>query len=197
MVEASPEHQADVGAEDQSPPMPKWVPVLIGVVLVAMAGLAVYTGLHYRNPPLANGIIKMRRPPRPSTGGGSPGEPGPGASLVLPGESGDNAPSPNAPINGRTRAVIRGGPEGIEVAPHLTARRAVIISVLPDDALVYVNETPVGTAGQLKEPYEFPAPGSYTVRITAPGYRDQQFIVTSSETATPEVATLKAELKKQ
>jgi hypothetical protein len=197
-VKDEPEGQADIGAEDPSPSMPKWVPVLIGAVLVAMAGLAIYTGIHYRNPPLANGIIRMRQPPRPATGGGAPGEPGPGASLVLPGESGDNAPSPNAPVNSRTRAVIRGGPEGIDVAPHLTARRGMIISAQPDDAMVYVNETPVGTAGQLKEPYEFPAPGSYTVRITALGYHDQQFVVTSSEAAaTPEVVTLKASLKKQ
>ena len=29
--------------------MPRWVPVLIGVILVVMAGLAVYTGLRYRD----------------------------------------------------------------------------------------------------------------------------------------------------
>jgi len=40
------------------PVLPNWVPTVIGIVLVLMAGLAVYTGLRYRNPTLANGIIK-------------------------------------------------------------------------------------------------------------------------------------------
>ena len=38
------EHESDPGT-----PMPRWVPVIIGVMLVVMAGLAVYTGLRYRN----------------------------------------------------------------------------------------------------------------------------------------------------
>jgi hypothetical protein len=189
--------EGDAGEPEEGPAMPKWVPALIGAVLVVMAALAVYTGLRYRNPPLANGIIRIRHPPRAITGGGAPGEPGPGGSLVLPGESGDNAPSPNAPINSRARAEIKGGPSGITATVHLTARRGMTTSVIPDDAMIYVNETPVGTAHQLKEPYEFPAPGSYTIRISAPGYRDQQFTVTASDSATPEVVAINTTLEKQ
>src|SRR5438309_11815181 len=94
--------------DDDAPSMPAWVPAVIGIVLVTRAALAVYTGLHSRNPALANGIIRLHRPARPATGGGAPGEPGPGGSLVFPGDSGDNAPSPNAPIVSRSRAEITG-----------------------------------------------------------------------------------------
>ena len=58
---------------DVAPPMPGWVPLLIGVVLVLIAALAVWTGIRYRHPTLANGIVKSRRPPRPMTGAGPPG----------------------------------------------------------------------------------------------------------------------------
>lgn len=182
---------------DETPVMPKWVPALIGLVLIVMASLAVYTGLRYRNPPLANGIIKIRRPARPMTGGGAPGEPGPGGSLVLPGDSGDNAPSPNTPIASRARAEISGSRGGITSTLHYTARRGMTLNIVPDDAMIYVNDTPVGVASQLHAPYEFPAAGSYTVRIAAPGYHDQQFIVTASDSATPEVVTVSLALKKQ
>ena len=63
---------------EETPLMPRWVPAAIGVVLVAMAALAVYTGLRYREPTLANGVVKSRRPVRAMTsGGGPPGEPEP------------------------------------------------------------------------------------------------------------------------
>src|SRR6266446_5796823 len=179
-MEERPEDDVAGGADD-GPIMPRWVPAAIGAMLVIMAALAVYTGLRYRNPPLANGIIRIRRPVRPMTGGGAPGEPGPGGSLVLPGESGDNAPSPNSPITSRSRAEINGSRGAIATTLHLTARRGMTLSVVPEDAMIFVNDTPVGTAIQLRAPYEFPAPGSYTVRIAAPGYKEQQVIVTASD----------------
>jgi hypothetical protein len=46
--------------------MPGWVPTTIGVVLVAMAALAVWTGLRYRNPTLAGNIIHPHRTSRAS-----------------------------------------------------------------------------------------------------------------------------------
>lgn len=182
--------------EGDQPVMPRWVPAVIGLVLVTMAGLAVYTGLRYRNSTLANGIVRARRQPRATSGGGPPGEPGPGASLVFPGESGDNAPSPNAPVAGRSRAEISGGPQGVTGTMRLTARRGMTISVVPDDAMVTVNDTLIGEAKQLG-PYEFPQAGSYTVHITANGYRDQQFIVTASDAAPQEVVAINIKLVKQ
>ena len=197
MPDEEPQTSEQGDQQDSEPVvMPKWVPVTIGLVLVAMAALAVYTGIRYRNPPLVNGIIRMRRPARPITGGGAPGEPGPGASVVLPGDSGDNAPSPNTPLTSTARAEISGTGSVITGIMHLTARRGMTVNVTPDDAMIIVNDTPVGMASQLRWPYEFAAPGSYTVRINAPGYKEQAFIVTASDNATPEVVTVNATLQK-
>src|SRR6267378_1818100 len=70
------------------PHLPSWVPTLIGIVLVALAALAVYTGVRYHNPTLADGIIRGKPAPNAAHGGGPPGEPGPGASLIFPGDRG-------------------------------------------------------------------------------------------------------------
>src|SRR5436309_15079129 len=91
-----PEPPRERHVPDQ-PVLPSWVPTVIVIVLVLMAGLAVYTGLRYRNPTLANGIIKTRRPPRAMTGGLPPGDPEPGASVVFS----ENAPTADAAtVNG-------------------------------------------------------------------------------------------------
>ena len=66
----------------------------------------------------------------------------------------------------------------------MTARRGDVDSVDPDDAMVYVNDLLIGQANQFDKPdevYDFPAPGSYTIRISAPGYHDRQFIVTRGQ----------------
>src|SRR5205807_8888698 len=113
--------------------------------------------LRFRNPTLANGIIKPRKPPRAMTGVGPPGEPEPGASLVFP----ENAPT-------------AGGP-AVAGAQRMSARRGMITNVLPDDALVYVNGVVIGEAKQFNtsdEVYDFPAEGNYTVRLVAPGYKE-------------------------
>lgn len=161
------------------PMLPSWVPTVIGIVLVLMAALAVYTGLRYRNPTLANGIIKTRRPPRAMTGGGPPGEPEPGASLVFP----ENAPTAGA-------ATLTG-------TSVMAARRGLITNVLPDDALVYINGVVIGEAKQfntMNKVYDFPAEGSYTVRVVAPGYKEAQFMITASENAQLEIARIDARL---
>lgn len=165
----------------QEPGLPSWVPTTIGVVLVVMAAFAVWTGLRYRNPTLANGIIHPRRTPKGMTGGGPPGEPEPGASLVLP----EN--SPTAAAGTATGAGV------------MTARRALVTNVLPDDAMVYVNGVLIGQARQFRgnEGYDFPATGSYTIRLTAPGYKDAQFVVNASEDAQQEIARLDVRLQRQ
>src|SRR5216684_3653682 len=130
--------------------LPGWVPTAIGIVLVIMAALAVYTGLRYRNPTLAGSIIKTRHPPRAMTGGGPPGEPEPGASLVFP----ENSPTAGGPTVG-------GGQQ-------MTARRGLITNVIPDDAMVFVNGVAIGEARQfntIDKVYDFPAEGNYTVRL--------------------------------
>ncbi len=160
--------------------LPGWVPTLIGVVLVLMAALAVYTGIRFRNPTLANGIIKNRKPPRMS-GGGPPGEPEPGASLVFP----ENSPT-------------AGGPS-IAGAVQMSARRGLITNVLPEDAMVYVNGVAIGEARQFNtvdKVYDFPAEGPYTVLVVAPGYKDAQFVITASENAKLEIARIDARLER-
>jgi hypothetical protein len=169
------------------------VPVLIGVLLVLIAALAVWTGLRYRQPTLANGIVKSRRPARPITGAGPPGEPEPGSSLIYP----DQAPTASAPIPGRTRVQITGGgAQGVTAVMRLWARRGMSVNATPDDAMVYVNDTPIGSASQWTGVYEFAQPGSYTVRLVAPGYREQMYVVTAAENARDEVATIVAKLER-
>ena len=178
--------------------LPRWVPTLIGVVLVTLAALAVYTGVRYRNPTLADRIIRPKRTTTTAvSGGGPPGEPGPGASLIFPGESGDNAPTASEPVTGRSRATITGGTAGVAGAIRLWARRGMTTSVVPDDAMIYVNDLAIGEARQFNGPdevYDFPAPGSYTVRIIAPGYKERQFVVTAAENASDEIARINVKL---
>jgi len=185
---------------DDAPLMPRWVPGVIGIVLVAMAALAVYTGLRYRNPTLVNGVVKSRRPARAMTGGaGPPGEPEPGSSLVFPGDAADNAPTASDPVAGHARAEITGSGHGITSVVRIWARRGMMTNVVPDDAMVSVNDLVIGQAKQFDKPdeiYDFPAPGSYTIHISAPGYKDQQFIVTVADDAKQEIAKLDVKLIK-
>ena len=184
---------------DETPVMPRWVPGAIGVVLVAMAALAVYTGLHYRTPTLANGVVKSRRPARAMTSGaGAPGEPEPGASLMFPGDA-DNAPAAHEAVTGRARAEITGTGHGITSTVRIWARRGMMTNVVPDDAMVSVNDLVIGQAKQFDKPdeiYDFAAPGSYTIHISAPGYKDQQFVVTVTDDAKLEIARLDVKLEK-
>ena len=193
---ATPEAPRTRHTPDQ-PALPRWIPAVIGSVLVLIAALAVFTGIRYRNPTLAEGIIRSRKAPRAMTHGGPPGEPGPGASLVFPGESGDNAPVARQPGPGRARAQITGNAAGISAMVHLFARRGLVTNVVPDDAMIYLNDLAIGEARQFNtvdEIYDFPAPGSYSVRVVAPGYREQQFVVIASETAAAEIARIDVKL---
>lgn len=182
--------------EPEAAPLPRWVPTLIGAVLVILAGLAVYTGLQYRNSTIVS-VVKPRRVPAANSPA-PPGEPQPGASLVFPGESGDNAPVAHPPVSGKARATIVGTGHDVEGTVRIWARRGMTTAVTPPDALVYVNDVAVGQANQLSsQPYEFPQAGSYNIRITAPGYRDRTYIVTAADNAKDEIATIQAKLDKQ
>jgi hypothetical protein len=186
--------------QDDTPAMPRWVPGVIGIVLVVMAALAVYTGLRYRTPTLANGVVKSRRPARPMTGGaGPPGEPEAGASLMFPGDAADNAPTARDAVTGHARAEITGTGHGINSTVRIWARRGMMTNVVPDDAMVSVNDLVIGQAKQFDKPdeiYDFPAPGSYTIHLSAPGYKDQKFIVTVADDAKQEIARLDVKLAK-
>ena len=195
-----PDESSQPPAAEEAPLMPPWVPGLIGVVLVAMAALAVYTGLRYRSPTLSSPVVTSRHPARAMTGGsGPPGEPEPGASLVFPGASADNTPAAHEAVSGSARAEITGTGHGINSTVRMWARRGMITNVVPDDAMVAVNDLVIGQAKQfstMNEVYDFPAPGSYTIHVSAAGYKDQQFIVTVAENAKLEIARLDVRMEK-
>lgn len=180
--------------------LPRWVPILIGAILVLMAGLAVFTGLRYRAENTLVSIVHPKRRVQPPPTPAPPGEPEAGASLIFPGASGDNAPAAHPPVTGPSRAVITGSGADINATVRIWARRGMQLSVVPDDAVVYVNDVAVGQAKQFNsadEIYDFPAAGSYTVRLTAPGYKDRSFIVTATDSAKAEIAHIDAKLDKQ
>ena len=192
MTEPTPEDR-DLGPEPAV--MPRWVPILIGAVLVVIAGLAVFTGLRYRDGSTLTGHIGDDRAPRRNAPA-PPGEPGAGASLVLP----ENTPAANEPVTGQSRAVISGGAAGVHSSVRIWARRGMVLNVLPDDAEVYVNELPIGSVRQfnsMDEAFEFAAPGSYNVRIAADGYKERHFTVTAAENAPNDVARISAQLDRQ
>src|SRR5688572_3604044 len=118
MTEPTPDHERDLAPEPAA--MPRWVPVLIGVVLVALAGLAVFTGLQYRrDPTLVDRIGTPAKQPG-QTSAAPPGEPGAGSSLVLP----ESTPAANAPIASDARAAISGGGAGgVQSTVRIWARR--------------------------------------------------------------------------
>jgi hypothetical protein len=183
--------------EDDAVPMPRWVPVAIGVVLVTLAALAVITGMRYRDQTLVR-IVQPRHRVVRTTAPAPPGEPEPGASLMFPGEA--NVPQAREPVGGPSRAEIAGGPGGVQGLMRLTARRGMRMNVTPPDAVVYVNDVAIGQASQFDsqdEEYDFAAPGSYTVRLIAPGFKERAFVVTAAENAQDEVALIAVKLDKE
>lgn len=189
-----PEHHEPAAGE-----LPRWVPVTIGVILVTLAGLAVITGMQYRDQTLVRMIHPRTEPPR-SNAPAPPGEPEPGASLMFPGDAGANVPEANAPVQGDARAEVTGGRGGVTAVVRIWARRGMRLNVKPSDAIVYVNNLAIGQASQFdseNEEYDFAEPGSYTVRLVAPGFKERQYVVTVDENARQEIAAIDATLEKQ
>lgn len=189
MAEQPPEAPHDEAEHDlieEPAPMPRWIPVLIGIVLVTLGALAVFTGLRYREETILSHVPQRKaRPTAPAPGG----EPGAGASLVLP----ENTPVANEPVTGTARTMITGGPGGIQTMPRFWARRGVVLNVLPEETLVYVNELPIGQVRQfnsMDEVYDFAEPGSYNVRLVAPSGAEKTFVVTAADDAKQDIARI-------
>lgn len=182
-----PREDAESDLVAEPAPMPRWVPVLIGAVLVTFAGLAVFTGLRYRN----EGTILEHVAPRKvrATSPAPQDEPGAGASLVLP----ENTPAANEPVAGTARTAITGGPGGVQSTERFWARRGVVFNVLPEETVVYVNDLPIGQARQfnsMEEVYDFAEPGSYTIRLVAPSGAEKTFIVTAADDAKQDITRI-------
>lgn len=176
--------------------MPRWVPVLIGTILVVMAGLAVYTGLRSRDDGTLLAHVRPRHQPQANSPA-PPGEPGAGASLVLHGNEGETTPAANEPVRGQSRAVVSGGPGGVSAVVRIWARRGMVLNVLPDDTMVYVNDLPIGQARQfntMDEAYEFAAAGSYNVKLVAPNGVEKTYVVTASDDAQQDIARISAQM---
>ncbi len=169
---------------DEAAPMPRWVPIAIGVVLVSLAALAVITGLRYRDQTLVN-MVQHHPRAMHDNAPAPPGEPEPGASLMFPGDA-SNVPPAREPVD---RANVT----------KMDARRGLRTNVTPADAVVYVNDIAIGQANQFDsadEEYDFAEPGSYTVRLDAPGYKERVFVVTAVDDAAQEVAVINAKLER-
>jgi hypothetical protein len=190
----------DVPPEGEQTSMPRWIPILIGVVLVFLAALAVYTGLTYRGARV--GVFEGSGPQGVRAGDdGAPGEPQPGASRIVHGARGENVPEPNPPdTRDRSRVGMVSEGSGVVASVRAEARRGIRTIVRPDDAAIYVNGQLMGTASQFSGPdevYEFPSEGSFTFRIVAPGFEESEFIVNANPMAVDEIATLRVSLRKR
>lgn len=199
MTEQNPEsaagHESERDLVPEPAPLPRWVPVLIGAVLVAIAALAVFTGLRYRENSLVGMVGSDRQQSRRPAGDAPTGEQGAGESLVMP----DNVPAANPAVTGTSRAEVTGGPGGVEASVRMWARRGMVLNVLPEDTMVYVNDLPIGEVRQfnsMDEVYDFAEPGSYTVRLVAAGHRERRFIVTAAADAKQDIARISAKLDK-
>lgn len=179
--------------------MPRWVPIVIGLVLVTIAAFAVITGIRFRGNTLV-GMVKPRQTASRATAPAPPGEPEPGASRVFSNDEGGHVPAANEPVSGESRADVSGGASGVSAVVRMWARRGMMITATPPDALVYVNDLQIGEARQFDtedEIYDFAATGSYTVKVLAPGYRERQYIVTAADEASDEIAHIVAKLVKE
>jgi hypothetical protein len=188
MTEKPPEPPA--GAEEDlseqpAAPLPRWIPLLIGAVLVTLAGLAVFTGLRYRDDNTLLEHMPARR--ARATAPAPPGEPDAGSSLMVP----ENTPIANEPVTGTARTMITGGPGGVQTSTRFWARRGIVFNVLPEETLIYVNDLPIGQVHQFNsvdEVYDFAEPGSYNVKLVAPSGDEKMFVVTAADDAKQEIA---------
>ena len=174
--------------------MPRWVPVMIGVVLITIGILAVATGFRLPQNPFTERDRAPRKGLSRATAPAPSGEPDAGGSLVM---SGGGIPEAQQPVSGSSRAVVSGGPGGVAATVRIWARRGIIVKATPADALIYVNELAIGHASQFDtedEVYDFPEPGSYNVRVTAPGHRERVYVVTAAENAQQDIAVIEAAL---
>ena len=186
--------------EPEVPPLPRWIPALIASVLVLLGGLAVYTGLQYRTARVDRPVGQRKIATPPVERAGAPGEPQAGASHVLHGEMGENVPQPAPTDTQSSRVTIAGGSgSAVSTTIRYSARRGMLLKIEPQDASVYVNNQAMGAASQFNEPeevYEFAEEGKFTVRLVAPTFVDETFVVNADPAAGDEVVTIRRTMKR-
>lgn len=194
-------------APDTPPPqeerrlaLPAWVPAAIGLTLVLLAAMAVYTGFRtqVRPPERVDGLTPFSASDGlyPEESGGSPGAPGPGGSRVSP-EGEVPAPEPLGEEGGTAGIAIEGDATGLVGKQSLTARRGLVFDVQPPDAVIWVNNVAVGAARQfasVDQAYEFAEEGVFTIRITAPGHAEMEIDVSADHGADQELAEVSVKL---
>jgi hypothetical protein len=176
--------------------LPRWAAAAIGLVLIGLASLAVYTGVTYRREPLGQRFMRVPLPERdlqtPSPG--VPGGPEPGASLIYHGPGGEQIPQPGA-IRDEAPSRVSISGEGTQLTRQirLSARRGMIVDIQPPNAAVYVNNQVIGAASQFAnadQAYEFAEEGTYDIRLVAPGHRELAFIVRADPAAPEQLARI-------
>jgi hypothetical protein len=190
----------DASQEERRLELPMWVPAAIGMTLVALAAMAVYTGFHTRVRPVeSTGAVSPFTESDglyPEDSGGPPGAPGPGGSRVSPDgevplpESLETAAEPGLSITGNAT--------GVRGQMTIVVRRGLVFDVKPADAVIYVNDVAVGSARQFAsadQAYEFAEEGQFSVRIAAPGYDEAELEVSAGAEAAEEIVEVSLHLK--
>jgi hypothetical protein len=191
--------EASAPQEERRLALPAWVPAAIGLTLVLLAAMAVYTGFRTQVRPLerSRSLAPFAETDGlyPEESGGSPGAPGPGGSRVTPeGE----VPTPE-PLGGGDNAglAIEGDATGLVGRRSLAARRGVVFDVDPPDAVIWVNDVAVGAARQfasVDQAYEFAEEGVFTIRVTAPRRAEIELEVSADHGAEEEIARITIKL---
>lgn len=198
--EPSPETPAL--AEEKPLELPGWVAPAIGLALVAIAAMAVWTGFRPRTRSEPRIVVSQpaiaESSTMPEDSGGAPGDPGPGASRVVQSESGGEVPPANPLPEGELpRASIEGTAAGVTPTTSIEVRRGIAFDSNRTDAIVYVNDVPIGEVGQYaakNQAYEFAQEGTFTVRVVAKDGTEARIVVVATAAAETEVAIIRVRL---
>lgn len=192
-------------AAEQPLVLPVWVAPAIGIALVAIAGMAAWTGFRQRT---SNEVKYVLTGPQltgattsiPEQNGGAPGDPGPGASRLVQSETGGEVPRAEPLPEGELpRPAIRGDAGGVVPTSSLEVRRGIAFDCDRPEAMVFVNDLPIGEAGQFAakdQPYEFSQEGSFSVRVVAKDGVEARFTVVASAGAETDVKVIPVRLAK-
>lgn len=202
--EPLPEQPSESPAAPEETPLelPRWVAPAIGLALVAIAAMAVWTGFRPRTRPEAKLVITepaVSRPTgMPEDSGGAPGNPEPGASRVVQSEAGGAVPPAHPLPEGELpRITIEGNEAGVTQTSSVEVRRGIAFDSDRPDAIVFVNDVPIGDAGQYAakdQAYEFAQEGTFTVRVVARDGTEARFVVVATAAAQTDVLMIRVRL---